>query len=187
MGLKVTRKTGRGAKLEEKLQQLKRISVLVGIPQEETLRENGPVNNAELLYAHTHGIRRKKMRQEMKAGMDQGMTYSQAYELYIQSHGSPIFAAPPRPVIEPAIEANKEQISTLMEKGIEVYLKRGSDVGLRKAGLYAAAKSKEWFEDPRNNWAPNSPTTIALKGSSKPLIDTGAMQNAITYVIRKDR
>ncbi len=30
----------------------------------------------------------------------------------------------------------------------------------------------------------NSPVTIARKGSSRPLIDTGAMRQAITYVIR---
>lgn len=32
---------------------------------------------------------------------------------------------------------------------------------------------------------PNSPVTIALKGSSKPLVDTGQMLNSVTYTIRR--
>lgn len=34
---------------------------------------------------------------------------------------------------------------------------------------------------------PNSPVTIALKGSSHTLIDTGAMKNSIHYIIRPSR
>lgn len=34
---------------------------------------------------------------------------------------------------------------------------------------------------------PNSPFTIARKGSSKTLIDTGAMKNSIHYIIRRVR
>jgi hypothetical protein len=30
---------------------------------------------------------------------------------------------------------------------------------------------------------PNSPVTIALKGSSKPLIDTGEMRGAVTWKV----
>lgn len=33
------------------------------------------------------------------------------------------------------------------------------------------------------NWTPNSPVTVALKGSSKPLIDTGVMLNSVTFAI----
>lgn len=32
---------------------------------------------------------------------------------------------------------------------------------------------------------PNSPVTIALKGSSNPLIDTGAMRQAVTWVVER--
>lgn len=34
-------------------------------------------------------------------------------------------------------------------------------------------------------WAPNKPSTIAAKGSDKPLIDTGAMRNAVLWQIRQ--
>lgn len=34
-------------------------------------------------------------------------------------------------------------------------------------------------------WTPNAPYTIAKKGSSKPLIDTGVMLNSVTFAIHK--
>lgn len=33
------------------------------------------------------------------------------------------------------------------------------------------------------DWVPNSPVTVALKGSSQPLIDTGAMRQAIRHKV----
>lgn len=35
------------------------------------------------------------------------------------------------------------------------------------------------------NWQPNSPVTIAKKGSSKPLIDTGTMRRAVTGWLKR--
>ena len=34
-------------------------------------------------------------------------------------------------------------------------------------------------------WTPNSPVTIAKKGSSRPLIDTGELRASITYKVEK--
>lgn len=36
----------------------------------------------------------------------------------------------------------------------------------------------------RGNWVPNKPETIARKGSSRPLTDTGLMRQTLTYVVR---
>ena len=33
---------------------------------------------------------------------------------------------------------------------------------------------------------PNAPATVAKKGSSKPLVDTGQLKNSISYVVKKD-
>jgi hypothetical protein len=60
--------------------------------------------------------------------------------------------------------------------------KRGLDQGLnvlgqRFVGLVQVRISRGI--DP-----PNSPVTIALKGSSKPLIDTGQFRTSITYTVR---
>ena len=66
------------------LDELKNNEVLVGIPENRSSRKKEIIRNAELLYIHTHGIRRKSMRQEMQETMDQGSPYSEAYQLYVQ-------------------------------------------------------------------------------------------------------
>lgn len=186
MGLTVVKKQRADFDLAARMKELEKIGVLVGIPSDRTARDGESVTSSELLYLHTHGIRRKAMRQEMDKDVERGMKYSEAHELYLQSHGSPLWASPPRPVLEPAIVANKAVIARAMNTGVKQYLQTKSDRGLRSAGNLAASYAKKWFTDPRNGWAPNSPRTIELKGSSRPLIDTGAMQEAITYVVRKD-
>ena len=35
-------------------------------------------------------------------------------------------------------------------------------------------------------WLPNSPLTIAQKGSAMPLIDTGKLRQSITYEVEKN-
>jgi hypothetical protein len=35
----------------------------------------------------------------------------------------------------------------------------------------------------KGGWEPNAPSTIRRKGSSRPLIDTGAMRQAVTWVV----
>lgn len=98
--------------LVDRLKALSKKEVYVGIPQEKASRPAGgdPINNAELLYIHTHGVRSQDMRQEMEEKTKQGMKYSAAHSLYVQSHGSPVWAIPPRPVLEPAIEDSKDVI-----------------------------------------------------------------------------
>lgn len=177
----------------KRLLQLKKRHIYVGVPNNNNAREEegtaADIGNAELVYIHTHGIRGWPMRQEMNINMAKGAKYSEAYSMYIASHGSPLWQAPPRPIIEPAIEANKAQIA---EKFKKIYIAaehndpKAMDAAINSVGLYAQNKVRAWFRDPRNNWAPNRPLTIKLKGSNRPLIDTGALRQSITYVVRED-
>lgn len=174
--------------LLQRLKRLPKVGVLVGIPQERSSRpdkegESNQINNAELLYIHTNGVRNHKMIREMSGAINQGGSFSSAYDMYVHSHGSPLMNVPPRPVIEPAIESNIEPINDMMKEGIKSYLISGSTAGLKRAGIFAVGASKGWFEDSRNNWAPNSPYTIRKKGSDKPLINTSEMRKSITYVV----
>ncbi len=137
------------------LKDLKNTEILVGVPQEESSHE-GSVNNAELLYIHTNG--------------------------------SAVMNIPPRPVIEPAIEDNKQQIGEILKNSMEKALnsdREGAFEEFEKAGMYGQNAAREWFTNPKNNWAPNSASTIKKKGSDRPLIDTGEMRKSIVYVIRK--
>lgn len=173
----------------KRLSDLKRRHIYVGIPQQNSSRKDEEINNAELLYIHTHGIRRREMIREMDSVMATGKKYSEAFSLYIQSHGSPLWHAPPRPVLEPAIEANKELISREFKGIYQATLNQDPAAVSRaidRTGLASQNAARNWFTDPRNGWPPNSPETIRRKGSANPLIDTGSMRKAITYVVRED-
>jgi len=179
--------------LQNAISSLIKKDILVGVTEEKASRDNGDdINNAELLYAHSHGIRKKEMREEMKANTDKGMKYSAAHSLYVQSHGSPLWHSPPRPVLEPAIEANKEAIANQHGKAIKAALDGNPAVleaELNKTGMLAESAAKAWFEDPRNGWPENAESTKRMKaekGNNRfmPLIDRDEMRKAITYVMR---
>lgn len=174
--------------LRKQLKALANKEVLVGIPAENSTREHGgEINNAELLYIQSHGVRSASMRKEMQDNLDSGIKYSKAHELYIHSHGSPMYHVPPRPVLEPAIASQKDAIGKLIGAASKSALEgkpAQCEANLNKAGMVAVSAARGWFENPANGWAPNAPYTIKKKGSSQPLIDTGEMRKAITYVVR---
>lgn len=181
------------ASLVDAVGVLAKKEVLVGIPAENSTRQaqnpsGDKINNAELLYIQSHGVRKAEMRAEMQQHIDAGKKYSEAHSLYIQSHGSPLWHIPPRPVLEPSIEANKEPIAKQLQQATVAALDGdsvGVDHALHRAGFVAENAAKGWFEKPENGWPPNSPRTITQKGSDSPLIDTGEMRKAITHVVRE--
>lgn len=172
------------------IKKLTQKEVLVGIPEKNISRRNtdvNEVNNAELLYIHTHGVRKKEMREEMQSNIDGGLKYSQAHKLYLQEHGSPLFRVPPRPVLEPAIEDKKEIIGKQIGKASLAALNNNEallDAELNKAGMLGMNAAKGWFENPKNGWPENSASTIKEKKSALPLVDTNQLRKSITYVVR---
>ena len=175
------------AKVVASMQKLVNSRVLVGIPAKTSNRKKPPINNAELTYIHTHGIRTIDARRRMSAMMkNRNLNYKQALALYIHSKGSSMFAVPPRPIIEPAIEANKKVIEAELKLAAAAALsgdKAATERHLRLAGMTAQNVVRAWFTDSRNHWPPNAPSTIKRKGSDKPLIDTGQLRKAMTYVV----
>ena len=174
--------------LVKRLQGLQKRQIQVGIPQQTSSRKGEGINNAELLYIHTHGTRRKAMRKEMQEGMDRGLKYSEAVSLYIQSHGSPLWHSPPRPVLEPAIKENKEKIALQFSKIVKAAADGNADAmerAITSTGMTAQNACRSWFKDPRNGWPRNDPKTVKLKGSDKPLVDSGELRDSIVYVVRE--
>ena len=140
--------------LKSRLDSIMNLQVYVGIPEENASRGGEEPTNAELLYIH--------------------------------SNGSELRGLPARPVLEPTIEKNNSNISSLLSEAMKSGLDGDEALlrsGLEKAGLYTATKAQDYFTDPSNGWAENSPTTIRKKGSSQPLIDTGVLRKSITYVV----
>jgi hypothetical protein len=167
--------------------ELQKLEVYVGIPEASSARkDSSELSNAELAYMHTHGVRRLAMIEDMKFDIDHGSTYSKAHQMYIQVNGSPLWKSPPRPIIEPAIENSKDKIAEQLAIAGGMALDgnlQGAKDQLEKVGMLGQNIVRAWFVDPKNGWPENSPITIAAKGSDKPLIDTGELRKAITYVV----
>jgi hypothetical protein len=176
------KKQDNGKPLGELLKSIAKMQVYVGIPEEKTGRKKGPVNNAQLLYIHTNGSQLKGI--------------------------------PKRPVIEPALEAkeNKEAITSELGEAVKSLLDKKpaqAKMHLKRAGMIGQNAARDWFEDSRNGWVPNSLETarrkaMKIKGKgkkqfnqlisegasvqhveiSRPLIDTAQMRKAIIYVVK---
>lgn len=151
-------------KIKDALQFLKDTPVYVGVPENKTVRrkedgEKVAITNAELMFIHTNGSPRNNI--------------------------------PARPVIEPAIEDDKERISKMFKDAGQTMINQGKDAAMKKIkliGMRAQNVCRAWFVNPKNNWPPNSPATIAAKrakGATKPrpLIDTGQLRRSIIYFV----
>jgi hypothetical protein len=174
--------------LMERLKKLSSQKVAVGVPSETDEQGRGEskdVGNADLVYIHTHGVRPHEVRGAMQPAIDAGTKYSTALQMYVHENGSFSMQVPPRPIIEPAIAAASEELGELLGEAAKIAA-NGEDLkqSLTDVGLQAQQKVQEWFENSENAWAPNSAKTIKQKKSDSPLIDTGALRQSITYVIR---
>lgn len=107
--------------------------------------------------------------------------------LYIHTNGSPAKGIPPRPTIQPAVQnpAVKLRLQDMFGRAMLMAL-MGNIPGAMKTynqiGQIGANEAKKMFGAVP---PPLKPATIKAKGSSATLIDTGALRNAITYVVRK--
>lgn len=183
--------------LKKALEEISKSQVYVGIPAEQQgrlyrkrLRTGEEVTNPQIAFLMTHGVRARAMREAMEQDIERH-SYRAALGMYLQAHGSPLWQIPPRPIIEPAIEAeeNKEKIAQELSKAATALLdgKKGeAKTCLKQAGMLGRDAAIRWFDNPQNNWPPNAPSTKERKGSEHPLIDTGQLKASITYVVRGD-
>lgn len=57
---------------------------------------------------------------------------------------------------------------------------------LLRAGLYQRDQSVKRITQGGPGWPPDAPSTVAMKGSSKPGIDTGTMRSSLTVDVEKE-
>lgn len=87
---------------------------------------------------------------------------------------------PSRPFMRTMADNCQTKLNVVAEAGVEA-IKSG------QTAEYLIALIGTWYQDQQKKvirdwpWAPNAPSTIARKGSDKPLIDTAKMINAIRY------
>lgn len=176
-------------KVIDALLKLSEDELLVGIPEERSAREhakeNDDITNAQLAYIHTNGVRSTQMRKETDAAVESGTPYPLALQAYIKEHGSPAYRVPPRPFLEPGIEKHLDMVESGMKAALLDVLDGGYGRAQReRLGATMAAKVQAYFQED-NGWPPNAPSTIKKKGSAQPLVDTGALRQSITYIIRQ--
>ena len=91
---------------------------------------------------------------------------------------------PSRPFVRIASDEHGDEWQTLAEKGLtaitEGRMSRKQVLDL--VGLRAKADVQKVFGD-KTKLQPNAPATVARKGSSAPLIDTGRLRQSINYRI----
>lgn len=146
--------------------------VKVGFPASQT--EDGIVERAIWNEFGTRGSGKRFVRKG-KGGKVMG------------SFGGPI---PERPFMRNAMRANRDKYQSAMAAAARRIL-RGVVTGkdgaalkreaLERLGAMAQGDIQKEITSLRS--PPNAPLTIALKGSSNPLIDTGEMRAAVTWAI----
>ena len=91
---------------------------------------------------------------------------------------------PARPFIRDSVDDNESEIKTFL-KGMKREIVSGgtAESVLKKIGVFQKDLIQEKITN--GSFAPNAASTIAKKGSSHPLIDTGRMRQSVDYVIQK--
>ncbi len=151
-------KSGPGfAKVAQRLRKLKSSEVLVGIPADRAQREGETINNAGLLFIHTHGSELQNI--PARPVLEPAIENNRAL---ISTHLG---------------EAARQMTAGFPDK---------AERELARAGTIGANAAKRFFTE-ENGWPPNAPSTIKRKGSDRPLIDTGALRRSITHIVRVDK
>lgn len=129
--------------------------------------------------------------------------------LYIHTNGSEKRNLPPRPLIEPALEANDDKIAADLAEVSRLLLDgnyKGALKMMHTTGKDALNMITDFYDDPsQNQWPRNQDATVRAKIKKKYkskkkrkeameeyraggevdqiLVDTGALRSSITYVI----
>lgn len=150
MAVKATVKVTQSGDLEafnEGIGLLKDAKVYVGIPEKGTSRRRDQIGPQQKEYVTNAGL------------------------LYIHTNGSQLHRIPPRPVIEPAIDANRLRIESILFLAAQAATdgkKAEAKKQINLAGQFTSNACKSWFKDPRNGWAQNRPDTIRRKLGKRP-------------------
>lgn len=86
---------------------------------------------------------------------------------------------PARPWLEPGVASATPEVLLTIQDGMEAG--QSMDQILETVGVVAAAKVKVYMTDLKT--PPNAASTIRKKGSSNPLIDSGAMRQSVTHKV----
>lgn len=91
---------------------------------------------------------------------------------------------PSRPFLRMSVDDNSDKINSFMSAQKRSIIKgESADRILKKIGIFQKDLIQEKITE--GSFAPNAPSTIKAKGSSKPLIDTGRMRQSVNFEIKQ--
>ncbi len=91
---------------------------------------------------------------------------------------------PARPFMKQSWENHKPELNKMCAKAFKTIANGGTaEAACKMVGVFGVGLVQD--EIVNGGFAPNAPSTIAKKGSSQPLIDTGHMRQSVKYVIKK--
>ena len=146
-------------KLKVAMSQLTTSDVLVGVPSDKTARKGDPINNATIAY--------------------------------LMDKGSPAQNIPARPFMEPGVEAAKDKIIEQLKRAAQSALSANDDAiekGLIRSGMIAQASIRTIINSGIDPELAESTLAARRRRGRKgtvALIDTGALRNSISFVVRK--
>lgn len=175
---------------DEFLRRIKKLgdeSLYVGIPGGSRTSRTKEIKERASKFTGSKKASKNMKKHLLKKARTNTVTNAQALRIF--SSGSFLTKQPVRPVIEPAIQApgNKERIVQAIAEATQAKLagrNYDSKKFLARAGRIARDAAKEWFFNSQNGWPGNAASTIEKKGFDQPGIDTEAMRNAITYILK---
>lgn len=93
--------------------------------------------------------------------------------------GPHVINIPARPWLNPGVDSGTEEYLKIIERALAA----GEPLGkaLNQIGVVATGMVQKYMTELRT--PPNAPSTIKAKGSSNPLIDSGALRASVTYRI----
>ncbi len=94
--------------------------------------------------------------------------------------GGPI---PERPFMRNAMRSNRDQYLAMMKASATKLIRSETTLNQIMMKLGVLAQGDIQGEITSLSSPPNSPVTIALKGSSNPLIDSGEMRGSVTFKV----
>jgi hypothetical protein len=101
----------------------------------------------------------------------------------MSQHGDGKWFIPPRPFVRGFADGKRELIAKTMEKLGDLVTggKLDADTAIRGLGQFGESGIKSYLRN--GTFTPNADSTIAKKGSSKPLIDKATLRNSIRYQV----
>lgn len=116
-----------------------------------------------------------------EAGLHEGSDMTNAQVGAINEFGTEHI--PARPWLVPGVNSGNEEYLKIITEAVEK--QEPLSEALEKVGVVAAAKVQVYMTQLRT--PPNAASTIKKKGSSNPLIDTGALRQSVTYKVTNTR